>query len=72
MGGSLREDELSFILSCFPGFRRRYFVETGTYKGDTTRLAAKNFDLVHTIEIVKALSDEARNISTGNLKRLIF
>lgn len=62
MGGSLTEEELSYILSCFPGFPRKCFIETGTYKGYTTRLAARNFDLVHTIEIVKALSDEAQRI----------
>ena len=35
----------------------RVFVETGTYKGKTTRWAASHFDTVHTIEKAKPFYD---------------
>ncbi len=34
------------------------FVETGTYKGDTTRWAAKHFETVHTIERASGLYEK--------------
>ncbi|MBM4112889.1 MAG: hypothetical protein FJ253_05865 [Phycisphaerae bacterium] len=37
--------------------RTSIFVETGTYKGDTTRWAAKHFEAVHTIERAANLYD---------------
>jgi predicted O-methyltransferase YrrM len=37
----------------------KIFIETGTYKGYTTRMASKHFDQVYTFEIVEELIREA-------------
>ena len=55
MGGSLLLDEIDDI----PENLRQVFVETGTYKGCTTRLVAPFFNKVITIEISKKLFLEA-------------
>ncbi len=36
------------------------FIETGTYLGDTTEIAAKHFPIVHTIELGKELFEKAK------------
>jgi len=61
MGGSLTEEEITTVLDKFPAYKAiKTFVETGTYKGETSRLASKVFDVVHTIEIMPSLYQEAR------------
>lgn len=62
MGGALTEEELLHAftkmtqIGCFP----KVFVETGTYKGHTSRMASKYFNTVHTIEIFEPLYNEAK------------
>jgi hypothetical protein len=59
MGGSLNQDEIDEIKSR-PKFQGiRYFVETGTYKGDTTILAATNYEHIYTTEIHPVLYKDA-------------
>ena len=52
MGGSLKESEITNIKQVGLSYKNiKNFVETGTYKADSTILAAKHFDHVYTIEI---------------------
>ena len=51
MGGSLKETE---IINCVKQIDPKYkniknFVETGTYKADSTIIASKHFENVYTI-----------------------
>lgn len=57
MGGSLTEDEL---LRHATRQGMKVFVETGTYKGESTRIAAKLFEEVYTMEISPVLYDQAK------------
>jgi hypothetical protein len=63
MGGSLTDEELKSILELaskfFPDFIPTTAIETGTYKGVSTRLLAKFFKHVHTLEINFLLYAEA-------------
>ncbi len=61
MGGNIEEEEIREILSWFPGVDIKYFLETGTYKGDSSRAASKIFHGVHTIEILENLYEESKN-----------
>ena len=61
MGGSLDEQDMMTILNMC-GYTKdevRFFIETGTYKGDTSRAACKVFDTVCTVEIVQELYEES-------------
>ncbi len=60
MGGSLLYSEIEDIFQIYPVFRQiQNFVETGTYRGDTAMMAARNFFFVYTIEIVPELFQES-------------
>lgn len=52
MGGSLQEDEFNELKS----YNLKCFVETGTYKADTTILARDFYEHVYTIELNKILT----------------
>jgi hypothetical protein len=61
MGGSLNQDEINEIKeNGHPYNNIKNFVETGTYKGDSTIIAAKNYENVYTIEIFEPLYNESR------------
>ena len=61
MGGSLKQEEIQDIKDKgFPYNEIKNFVETGTYKADSTILAAKNYDNVYTIEIFEPLYKESK------------
>lgn len=61
MGGSLIEQELEDIKKRgAPYSEIENFVETGTYKGDSTIIAAKHFKNVYTIEIFEPLYTETK------------
>lgn len=53
MGGSLQYTEIENIFKKYPEYKSiiKNFVETGTYKGHTTRMAAKHFENVFTVEL---------------------
>lgn len=64
MGGSLTEEELTQLLTKYPQLKQiKICMESGTYKGESTRLLSKFFDRVYTFEINKLLYDEAKKIS---------
>ncbi|MHA2091642.1 MAG: hypothetical protein ACW98K_12370, partial [Candidatus Kariarchaeaceae archaeon] len=60
MGGNIEEEEIKEIVSLFSGVNIKYFLETGTYKGESSRAASKIFYGVHTIEIVESLYQESK------------
>lgn len=62
MGGHLPEDECTELLSIAKTAPEDFdhFVETGTYKADTTLAAASLFKDVHSFEIVEALHNESK------------
>lgn len=61
MGGSLKYEELEEIYKEYPEYKDiDVFVESGTYKGETTREMAKFFSQVHTVEICEELHNEAK------------
>lgn len=72
MGGSLTEEELGDVISKAPGLT--VFVETGTYHGSSTSVAAKLFDRVFTIEINRALYEKSfdRFVKEGTLGKKVF
>ena len=60
MGGSLTQEEILSILYKHPIYSNiKTFIETGTYKGETSIIASKFFD-VHTIEINEKLYNEVK------------
>lgn len=62
MGGPLTYEEITNATKHSITHRSiKNFVETGTYKGDTTLMASKHFDQVYTTEIVKNLYDYSAN-----------
>lgn len=64
MGGSLTEDEILDISNITKTPLPMVFIETGTYKGDSTRVASKLFTYAMTIEV----SQERYEESVGNCK----
>lgn len=61
MGGHLPEEECTELLRIAKTTPTefKHFVETGTYKADTTLMASRLFENVHTIEIVHQLYTDA-------------
>jgi SAM-dependent methyltransferase len=57
MGGSLTDKELEEAKAKAPN--AKYFIEGGTYKGVSARMASKYFDQVYTMEILERLFIEA-------------
>ena len=74
MGGSLEFSEIENIIKFYPNPEKylQVFVETGTYKGDTTFKMAKKFKQVYTCEIHNGLLIEAcakaQNLGIENIK----
>jgi hypothetical protein len=64
MGGSLTEDEFKSLKDHSRYSNLRNFVETGTYKADTTMQAAEKFDFVYTTEIVPVLYENSKRIAS--------
>ena len=60
MAGPLTPEELDSTCSTPEHKKIRYFVETGTYKADTTLLAAKKYEHVFTTEIKEDLYETSR------------
>ena len=70
MGGPLTLEEL---LDAKNHNNIKYFVETGTYKADTTIMASKYFDKVYTTEIHPGLYTSAMNrANTENVSNINF
>ena len=53
------------------GIKNSTWIETGTFKGETTKFLAKNFPLIHTIEPSKELLIRAKS-KLSNFKNIIF
>lgn len=73
MGGSLKQEELEDIKKRgYPYDTIKNFVETGTYKADSTIIAASLYDNIHTIEIYEPLYKESiervKNLNIKNIK----
>ena len=67
MGGNLTEQEIDDCKNHENYKHIQNFVESGTYKADTTLEAAKKFENVFTIEIVETLFKEAVLRAEGKL-----
>lgn len=74
MGGPLTYEELSEVISRYHIYRNiKNFIETGTYKGDTTIMSAKHFENVYTTEIVKELYEYSiKRAETERLSNIHF
>jgi hypothetical protein len=67
MGGSLRWNEIKDIVeSC--NYSYKYFIETGTYKGETIFEMSKYFDKLYTIEIDNNLYNECLIKNKDNIE----
>lgn len=71
MGGELLENEVKTI----PSMYTNVFVESGTYKGDTSVLASKYFNKVITIEIHEPLYKQSKKrfeeLSCQNIEAIL-
>ena len=62
MGGSLLYEEITSVAKGNPKHEAiKYFVETGTYKADSTIMASQHYTHVYTTEIVPALYEGSKN-----------
>lgn len=67
MGGSLKQEEIEDIKKRGSPYNEiKNFVETGTYKGESTMIAAKHFSNVYTIEIFEPLYTESKEKAYNN------
>jgi len=58
MGGSLEFSEIQSAVADRPAYKNlKNFVESGTYRLDTTLMASKHYDNVYSVEICKELYD---------------
>ena len=76
MGGSLKQEELQDIKNRGEPYNNiKNFVETGTYKGDSTLIAAAEYEHVYTIEIFEPLflesKQRAENEGVNNITFLL-
>lgn len=60
MGGSLEYSEIQKVSNNPKHKGVKYFVETGTYMGDTTLMAAQHYEHVHTVEIHEGLYEKSK------------
>jgi hypothetical protein len=53
MGGSLKYSEIETMFKKYPEYKDviKNFIGTGTYKGDTSRMASRHFENVFTVEL---------------------
>lgn len=66
MGGSLKEEEVLELLKKIEKVDKpKVAIETGTYKGESTKILAKFFEIVHTIEVWPDMYITARENLTG-------
>jgi hypothetical protein len=74
MGGELAWSEIEAIYERFPALRTlKVFVETGTYLGGTTMMAAQHFAQVYTCEVVRALQQKAEEAAaSADLRNISF
>lgn len=74
MGGSLKQEEILYIKNYGTPYNDiENFVETGTYKGDTTIMASKYFKNVYTIEIFEPLyNDSMLRASNEGINNIVF
>ena len=63
---SINKPFINFCIDRYPNRKFDTFVETGTWKGETIFAVESFFDKLYTIEIMKKLSDEARDRYFGN------
>ena len=64
MGGSFTDEEYNFLLTNFPQLKTLdIFIESGTYKGDTTRLMTKFYKDIYTFEINPRLFMDSQDAS---------
>ena len=74
MGGSLTFDEIGNMIQNRQAYANlKYFVETGTYHGQTSCMAAQHYEHVYTTEIVKDLYEQSKHRAAGEgIKNISF
>lgn len=74
MGGSLTFKEIKDMVQNRVVYKNlKYFVETGTYKADTSCMAARHYEHVYTTEIVETLYNESKHRAANeNIDNITF